>query len=211
MSLPVVLICGCTKYAEFVGAAVHRLGKESNIETIAVVGGGTEASFNEFTKVLTLPVHDTYEGLPSKVVAAFEWVLENRPNCPGVFKTDDDILFGSAAELARAIEANQHRQYWGLMVERCGSGRVQAHRIANRFSDKSLRPTHQAALYCYGWGYWLSREALELAVLCKETYRQSYIEDVCTGFVMNAGAIYPRRVQVPYKEVERNQQLLGLD
>jgi hypothetical protein len=41
-------------------------------------------------------------------------------------------------------------------------------------------------------------------------YDSSYLEDVCTGFVMNRAGWKPTRIRIPAEEYPRTPQLLAL-
>jgi hypothetical protein len=202
---PVLLICSCCKYEEYLHAAIRRFDCPE-YEIIGLVGGDTE-SFDPMTRILTLPVPDTYEALPSKIHAAFAWIHSNRPGTVGVFKTDDDMLFDIEA-LVSNINANTETPYWGVQIGVCTAGAIAEKRIKARFIDTSLRPSHQKAAYCYGWGYWISMAALPVIVAAATDYKTSFLEDVCTGFVMNRVGVAPVCIRFPYKEMPRTPELL---
>lgn len=204
---PVLLVCGCKKYEVYLRAALRRF-ERSEFELIGILGGGTgEPTFNETTRILCLPVADTYEALPSKIHAALEWVSKERPGIPGIFKTDDDMIFDMNA-LVTTVLANQQRPYWGVAAGTCKEGAITEKRINERFDDKSLRPSHQSAAYCFGWGYWISSKALPILVAAADDYKTSVLEDVCTGYVLNRNRITPVRIRFPYKEMPRVPELL---
>jgi len=206
---PILLLCGCRKYEEYLHAAIRRM-QRAEYEIIAIVGSPDEKpSFNEGTRILTLPVPDTYEALPSKIHAAFSWIAKERPGIPGVFKTDDDMVFDMDA-LVATIRDHCARPYWGVAAGVCKESCIDAGRIQARFVDKTLSPSHQSASYCFGWGYWISAAALPFIVDAGADYASSYLEDVCTGFVLNRAKIMPVRIRFPYKEMPRDPQLLAL-
>lgn len=209
MSRPVVLVCGCQKYETYLHAALRRFDRP-DFELIGILGSSSEkATFNPTTKILCLPVPDTYEALPTKIHAAFAWISENRPGIPGVFKTDDDMIFDMNA-LVPTILTNMANPYWGVAAGVCQEGSIHETRIQVRFDDKTLRPSHQRAAYCFGWGYWISAAALPLIVAAEAEYKSSFLEDVCTGYVMNQARINPTRIRFPYKEMPRTPELLTL-
>lgn len=209
MSRPVILVCGCRKYEEYLHAALRRFDRP-DFEVIGLLGGHEEpASLDLTTKILRLPVPDTYEALPTKIHAAFAWVAANRPGIPGIFKTDDDMVFDMNA-LTPIILSNVEKAYWGVMLGVSNAGTIPVSRIEARFVDKTLRPSHQSAAYCFGWGYWISATALPLIVAAETEYKTSYLEDMCTGYVMNKSKIMPTRIRTPYKEMERTPELLAL-
>ena len=174
--------------------------RQTGWEVIGVVGDA-ETNFDPDTRVLTVTAGDTYETLPAKLHAAFVWISKHRPLCPGVFKTDDDMVFDRAA-LVDTIYSNLAVPYWGVKVDACSAGVIEKAGIGDR-------ATHQAAVYCYGAGYWISARALKV-VIAADDYRSSYIEDVCTGFVLNRVGIVPQRIRVPHKEESRTPDLLLL-
>ena len=209
MALPVVLVTGCQKYRPYLEAAMKRFASPE-WRTIGFIGDPTITEARIEDEILTLPVSDIYEALPAKVHAAFCWVAANCPGVPGVFKTDDDIVFATPSDLRVAIPQFKELPYWGLFVGRCRSGTVEKKRVDLRFEDKALAPTHQAATYCYGHGYWIRGDCIPLIVDAAEDYNSSFLEDVCTGFVMNRAGHVPARVNIRYGEAQRTQGLLDL-
>lgn len=204
---PILLIGGCRKYLDFLTAAIRRAQQSDVWEIIGVIGDGP-SNFDETTRILCLPVSDVYEALPAKLHAAYCWIRENRPGIPGVFKTDDDILW-DIPRLAGTITMYCMHSFWGVRCARCVAGPVNPQRIAHRFADTSLRPSHPAATYCYGWGYWLSAtEALPAVCAASDPFADAPLEDVCTGAVLNAIGVYPIQVAVPFREVPRSPELL---
>jgi Galactosyltransferase len=207
MVKPVLLICSCRKYEKYLHAAIKRMARPE-WEIIGILGGGTgPATFDDISRVLTLPSDDTYERLPSKMHAAFSWVWANRPGLPGIFKTDEDVLFDIPV-LANTVVANVALPYWGITSSLCKAGEVPLTRIENRFVDKTLRPVHQSAVYSFGWGYWLSAEVLPIICAAGDEYEKSPLEDVCTGYVLNKVGVGPKKYLVPYSEVPRDKKLL---
>jgi hypothetical protein len=205
---PIVLICGCRRYEDYLAAAIRRFGRQSGWDVIGVVGGNV-TQYNPDTNILTVATADTYEALPTKLHAAFVWIMSNCPLTPGIFKTDDDMVFDQAA-LIDTIYSNLSTPYWGVKVSTCSAGVIESSRIGVRFADRTLTPNYQSAIYCHGAGYWVSARSLKVILAAGDVYRLSYIEDVCTGFVLNQAGIVPQRIRVPYKEESRTPDLLLL-
>jgi hypothetical protein len=199
---PVLLICGCKKYEPYLHAAIQRF-KHDSWTIIGIIGDSYEINYNINTNILSLPVEDTYEALPSKIHAAISWCNTMVPTIPGIFKTDDDIFIDDLELLKKAIFSNITCEYWGLYTEICASANFTIDRINSRFTNKQLRPTFQSAHYCYGHGYWIGKSAIAAIVSAKDEYIASYSEDVCTGYVLNKVNIYPIRIPVTYKEIHR--------
>lgn len=205
---PVLLICGCRKYEEYLRAAIARFDRPE-WEIIGICGGSEPTVYDPATRILTLEAADTYEALPAKLHAAYSWIYANRPGIPGIYKTDDDMLYDIPL-LAKTILANQELPYWGVTASVCQAAPVNPVRIQSRFDDKTLRPIHQTAVYCFGAGYWLKNTVLPTIVAASTDYKESALEDVCTGFVLNRGGWNPTRIRIPCKEYPRIPQLLSL-
>ncbi|NCY20381.1 hypothetical protein EBX31_00305 [bacterium] len=201
---PIILVTGCQKYREYLTPAIRRFTRPE-WRTIGIMGGATTTSYDASSGILSLAVSDNYESLPTKIHAAVTWVAREFPTVPGVFKTDDDIVIGDISQLAAAIceAVAANEPYWGLFVGQCRAAGVNPIRIQHRFEDTSLRPTHQQAIYCYGHGYWLNRDAMAHVSAAEDEYRTSYLEDVCTGYVLNKKRIFPKRAVMPYQEIPR--------
>jgi hypothetical protein len=206
---PVLLICSCKAYEPFLHAALQRMAHPAWL-VVGLLGGGSETAYDPATGILTVTTADTYEALPAKIHAALSWIRREWPEVPGVFKTDEDIYFFSKDELASAINSNLSAPYWGITTDKCKENYVSLLRIAYRFVDKSLRPKHQTAHYCYGGGYWVSASALDVIQTAGDAYNSSCLEDVCTGYVLNQAGIEPVRILVRIKEVPRCKELLEL-
>lgn len=204
---PVLLICGCNKYAEYLHAAIKRMQNPAWF-VVGVLGGAEVTSFDVSSSILTVAKSDVYESLPAKLHAAYVWIFQNWRACPGIFKTDEDIVFDKDA-LAYAITTNIDKQYWGIIKDMCKGGMINMYRISARFVDKTLRPTHQKAIYCYGAGYWLNRKVLPILEKAEDIYAASALEDVCTGYVMNQARIFPDQIKIPCGEVPRGPELLA--
>jgi len=198
-SLPILLICGCQKYKASLLTAITRM-KHDAYTIIGIVGTSEPTSFDG--TILSLCVEDTYEFLPKKIHTAFTWIHANYTETCGIFKTDDDIFFGDQNHLAHEILHHCKTPYWGVITHSVGGGDVPIGRIMNSCEDKSIRATYQRANYCWGLGYWISRDAIPI-VCASEEYKKSFLEDVCMGYVMNAAGFQPYRVDIAYREVPR--------
>jgi hypothetical protein len=208
---PIVLVTGCQKYRTYLEAALRRFA-DPHVRILGFVGdpSGTLTApvWDASANIVTLPVSDIYETLPAKVHAAFAWTAAAFPAAPGIWKTDDDIVYYRKDLLMISLLRFVSEPYWGLVVGACPENPVNLWRIQNRFEDPTLRPRHQQAIYCYGHGYWLNRTALAQVIAAGDTYKASYLEDVCTGYVLNQAGIVPRRVPLPYRELVRGPELL---
>jgi hypothetical protein len=213
---PILLIAGCRKYEEYLHAAIRRMTRSEwtviGIRGLAVGTDGsdhTSAVFDASTNILTLPIADTYEALPAKLHAAYKWIYENHPGIPGIFKTDDDMLF-DINKLVSAVQKHKALPYWGITASICKSGPINTGRIESRFADPTLRPIHQSAIYCFGAGYWMAASTLPSIAAATADYAASALEDVCTGYVMNRAGIMPTKIILPHQEFARCKQLLDI-
>jgi hypothetical protein len=211
MSLPILLVCGCRSHAPYLHAAMARFNHPDAWVTVGLVADPTLTvpTFDEATQVLTVATPDTYEALPQKIHAALAWIAQRWPEAPGVFKTDDDILVTRLDDLVSAVQTHISEPYWGFVTHKCYAAYVPMARIKGRFTDASRKPKHQAARYCFGHGYWLSAAATRAAVAATTDYATSYLEDVCTGYVMNRAGWTPIHVPVQYREMPRVPELLA--
>jgi hypothetical protein len=173
--------------------------KHPSYYVIGLVGGVTETTFDD--TLLSLPVEDSYEFLPKKIQAAFRWIHATFPDTPGIFKTDEDIFFRDQHQLASEIEGNMHVPYWGVVSTYCGAGNVDLWRI-QKGDNHSIRPRYPAAYYCFGAGYWVSREAIPIVCASNE-YEGAFLEDVCMGYVLNKHGWRPLHVGIPFEERPR--------
>lgn len=211
-ALPVLLVCGCRAHEIYLRAALTRFNRPGAWNVVGIIGDPTltTPTFDDASRILTLPVPDTYAALPTKIHAALSWIAQNWPDAPGVFKTDDDIIVTNISDLAAEIQTYvaNGTPYGGLVTSHCSKGLVTAGRIRTNEPSNKCYGYYQSAQYCYGAGYWLSSEAVRVAVAATEDYSTSYIEDVCTGFVMNRAGFTPVRMTTEFKEIPRVNALL---
>ncbi len=209
---PILLICGCKAYDIYLRAAIRRFRWDAKWRVVGCMGSDdtdVPAVYDASSNILTVPVPDTYEALPVKIHCAVEWIRKTWSSAPGIFKTDDDILVSRLEELSNAIDTHGPTvPYWGFVTHRCHRAYVPLGRIKYRFTDTTFRPKHQAATYCFGHGYWLRADAADIVIRDSAEYEISYLEDVCTGYVLNKAGIMPERIMVEYREMPRTTELL---
>jgi hypothetical protein len=196
---PIIMIIGCEKYKSNLMRAIERM-RLPDCRVIGVIGTTDPTTFDG--TILSLHVEDSYEYLPKKVYIGICWLYMNFPDTVGIFKTDDDIFFNDYNQLHREIINNQDVPFWGIHVSHCGAGPVNVERIIRLSDNKEIRPEHPSAHYCYGHGYWISKEAIP-AVCCSEDFDSAFLEDVCMGHVLNKVGFIPKHVVIPYQEKER--------
>lgn len=201
-SLPILLICGCTKYKKNVLSAIRRM-THSGYRTIGIIGHPeSETYFDETNHLLTLKVEDSYEALPLKLQAAFQWIYTTFPECPGIFKTDDDIYFKEYSKLANEINKQKAIPYWCIKKDSCTKRHTLRRNVINRkYKNKTLRINVPKSIYCWGAGYWLSRTSMNY--ILKENNISYGPEDVLFGHILNKHKIIPKHVQINWKTLPR--------
>lgn len=205
MPKPVLLICGCEKYRASLEAALLRFARPDVWDLVGCIGRPDlpAPEYDASANIVYLPVSDVYEELPSKIHAAISWIVTWRPDALGIFKTDEDIFVENLADLETAIRTHMNVPYWGFVKSETKEKRICPSRVATRFHDKTIIGRHQGAEYCYGAGYWVSKAAIPYILAAADIYRGSFMEDICTGFVLNQANIIPIGVAVKYKERNR--------
>ena len=208
---PIFLICGCQKYRPYLEAAVRRYANPERWRTLGLLGDptDTEARLEGGGTLLVVPNPDTYEALPAKIHAGMTWIHTTWSRVPGIFKTDDDMMFSNRAEMERTIRMNRSKPYWGLYVSQCPAAEIPRARIDSRFTDTSIHgATHQAARYCFGAGYWIGAAALPAVAAAKDDFATSVLEDVCMGYVLNRAGFLPEKIVFANAEAPRGPELL---
>jgi hypothetical protein len=128
--------------------------------------------------------------------------------CSSDLKTDDDILLSNKTDLASAIDHYKEEPFWGFVIHHICAQQVSEWRIHSRFTDKTLKPSHPTSFYCFGHGYWVSKAALPHILAAKADYESSFMEDICTGYVLNKQGIRPEHHPIIYRECPRVPELL---
>jgi hypothetical protein len=193
-----MILC-CQKYRANLDKAVKRFQHPSWI-TIGVVGG-TVLEFKD--SIVTLPVSDTYDDHPKKVIDGFAWIRKQFPHSVGIFKTDDDIYVNNIETLAKTIQEHICEPYWGFVTSTCEASVISQPARIEKFSDKESVKRHPKSHYCYGHGYWVTSNSVQFLTENAKDYYEQPLEDVCTGSILNKYSIIPKRYIVDYKEVER--------
>jgi len=200
---PVLMILCCQKYRANLDAAMKRFQHPSWI-TIGVVGGQV-LEFKD--SIVTLPVSDTYDDHPKKVVEAFAWIRAQFPHSVGIFKTDDDIYVNDIETLAKTIQEHICEPYWGFVTSMCEASVIGQKERIDKFTDKETVKRHPKAHYCYGHGYWVTSNSVQFLMNHAKDYYEQSLEDVCTGSILNNYSIIPKRYMVAYKEEERASKI----
>jgi hypothetical protein len=182
---------------------------------IIVTGGGTGQIEGD---VLALNAPDDYEGLPQKILASIDWVLENT-SFTHMLKIDDDC-FLNAPEYFHSLSYRKF-DYYGRPLTRAVGQMDRAWHCAKSTSprgcleyDKSPEPS----TYCDGGsGYALSRRAMaavrEAAASPqgRSLTQVSFMEDKLLGDLLALRGIYPEnedyRITVRRRETPQGRPI----
>ncbi len=156
--------------------------EKEGVSQVVVVGSAesTEFRFDPDCRLLTVPAPDTYEYLPSKVLAAM-FFFSLCGNVTGVLKVDDDHRLRQYRELVRGFS----RMRYPLPLQLGQLTRVRALGLHSRvwhFGKASDKEIDKACFTFPGttrWasganGYFINKEALHL-LLWSYVYFQDYI------------------------------------
>jgi len=177
-----VMVVSCQPYLNTripdIRAAWGDLLDQAGLPMVVVVGGGDGPARLE-NGILTLPVPDSYEGLPQKTLAMTEWALQET-GFSRVLKIDDDCFLDPHAFFADLTAIGVH--YYGRPLRRARGEMDRAWHMARASSvrgrtelDKSPEP----AIYADGGaGYLLSRDALRALHAARATPEGRALEAV---------------------------------
>lgn len=204
---PFILVMGCRRYYDMLMEAIdHFTDKLCSCITLGVVGDPDVSEAVLEGQVLKVPVEDTWEALPKKVYAAFDWVLRNVPDTIGVFKTDDDIRFFELDKLFASLYIFRDSKYHGLKVDTRKPGPLEDWRVNERLCDKTVSMAHTGAdKYCWGAGYWLSNESLRRVVAHQHHFDVYGMEDQIVGRLLNEHGVIPQELVMHYRELRRQK------
>ena len=195
-----VCIYSCNKYSD----TRHRVLRETWINDLnaygidykIVVGGAVRSHING--DLIHLEVDDTYEALPFKSLAMFDFVYQHF-NHQYFYKIDDDCILNVKAMFSDPGYLNAH--YFGRFVGRPlgGVDRSWHHlKSATKEAREALDLSPELSTYCDGsTGYILSRHGVEKLT---ETANQpsniqlissSYFEDKLVGDLLNLAYVAP--------------------
>lgn len=167
------------------------------IPWVVAVGGATDPARLE-GRILHLPAPDDYEGLPQKVLAAFDWV-RGRATVQHVLKIDDDCFLDVDAFFTG--QSWRKHPYWGRKLTR---DRGQMDRAWHQGKSTSARGrleldrSPEPSTYCDGGsGYVLARPALHALAEAAATregqklIQTSFMEDKLVGDLLARAGIAP--------------------
>lgn len=165
--------------------------KKLGIKTIFVIGGSSKSYLQE--DFLYLNCNDYYEGLPEKVINAYEFCYNNL-SFDYLYKVDDDVIVLPHKLLFTNI-VNKH--YIGVPKNIDNNFNRFWHR--NKCKNKNLNnipyplsKINLSTIYAKGeTGYFLSRYAIYLLLKHKNYIVLDLYEDKVIGDVLNKYNIYP--------------------
>lgn len=196
-----VLVISCRPYLTtripvLERAWLHRLDALGIPWVVAV--GGADGPARREGRILHLPAPDDYEGLPQKVLAAFDWVRQ-ATSVQHVLKIDDDCFLDVEAFFPG--QAWRKHPYWGRKLTR---ERGQMDRAWHQGKSTSARGrleldrSPEPSTYCDGGsGYVLARPALHALAQVAATregqklIQTSFMEDKLVGDLLARAGIAP--------------------
>ena len=183
-----ILVYSCSDYLDSRVAGLERTwisnARALGIDVNVVVGGADNASYHN--GLITLPVNDSYEALPDKTLAMFEYA-SSLSGAQFFHKIDDDCLLNVDSHFSDPTYFNH--DYWGRRVVR-GLGDVDRdyHQVKSSTIEaaKSYDLSPEGSIYADGGtGYVLSRKAVRKLIMSasahKSLVKDSYFEDKLVG------------------------------
>jgi GR25 family glycosyltransferase involved in LPS biosynthesis len=158
------------------------------------VGGSTFQTVDNGT-IVELPVSDTYESLPEKVIAVFGWIRTNYPNMSFIFKTDDDVRhdFGSLFELFKGVSRTRVLYAGHVVTNQVKESSYHFGKTSPGFKNELVRLSNID--YCAGGGYFLHSTAVDLLLDPSEKF-ENLFEDYSVGFKLKKHGITPKHLSL---------------
>lgn len=197
----VVVIVSCRPYLDSRIPAMRRAWvdrlDELGIPWVVAVGGHDGPARRD-GHILHLPAPDDYEGLPQKVLAAFDWV-RSRTRAGHVLKIDDDCFL----DVDGFLHAQSWRKfpYYGRKLYRAPGQMDRAWHQAKSTTPRGrleLDKSPEPSTYCDGGsGYVLARTAMEALAKAQGTLdgqwliQSSFMEDKMVGDLLSRAGIWP--------------------
>jgi len=168
---------------------INNMMSELGLDFIIIQGGFMKDSYNEETKILNLNCDDRYVGLPEKVMKTFHYLIsDERFNSYTQFvKLDDDMKIIKPIDIEGDYLGNVHY----------GDGSRQWHMgRTGTFWDKIPYMGDFTPWCMGGYGYILSRKAIESIVPNHEYCSYPGYEDLYIGVILNKAGINPININI---------------
>lgn len=161
-----------------------------------------------YRDILHVDVHEDYYNLTRKKIAAFEYLLNGGIKFDIVLKTDDDCyvniqlvmewliksialtekILANQTRSSRMSKSHSHLFYGG----RCPLlGHPNRNYTSRWYLSTVEFSPQQFPPFCYGAGYFLSRELLTEMLILPNLRREFKLEDVHTGILVNDTGLMP--------------------
>lgn len=179
------LICRKEQYLErlnklmkFLDTFQHKyilIESDLNISTDKIVYYGE-------TRILKLPIAESYENIPHKVITAYKWVYDNMPNIEYIYKLDDD--FGP--NVMKFIPNNyQDYDYYGnfivtVLISAWHFGKCNKDELNNREYNKPFIHPYGGG----GYGYIINRKSLGILIDNQNEIKNDLYEDKAIGDIL---------------------------
>jgi hypothetical protein len=165
---------------------------------LLILCGGAEETHLDGS-ILYLKCNDAYDGLPEKMMAAFEFIHSTAAfdSFTHVLKADDHDTEFTANQIIDIQEKYtsvflNHDYVGQQMWPRCGAPTWHFNKvpITSKWHNKAYTGPSVPFL-AGGQTYVLSRKALDLLVKHKEVHHDHIMEDVMISLILNSYGIYP--------------------
>lgn len=166
-----------------------------------VVEQQLQAEACHYRDILRVNVHEGYYNLTWKKVEAFKYLIQSKLDFEVVLKTDDDCYLNMQL-LLEWIPEVASRSYKRLQATSKGrrvfyGGRCPpvSHPIRNATSKWSVSVEEynntDYPAFCFGAGYFISRDLLDAMVALPDLMHRFKLEDVHTGILANNTGLLP--------------------
>ena len=171
---------------------IHSLMKFLNYPHYYIILGYKETLINPQKKILFLKCDDTYEGLPNKIIELFKFLSNSKffKDYTHFFKIDDDTNINKIMDHRKldgdylgTIQDYEGKRDWH--IGKCSPNSVWNKKIYNG----------NYVPWCKGgYGYILSRKAINAIYEYKENYDDEIYEDLLIGKILLKSDIQPKKL-----------------
>jgi hypothetical protein len=154
----------------------------------------SEYKIDEKRNIVYLRLPENYESQSLKLYHAFRFINTKYANqIDGVFKTSDNIKI-NLNFLKKTILNNKDKSYFGEIAS-IEAGEYMYHfgKCESQELNKGLINLNSCK-YCYGYGYYINKNIIDILLLNKKDFNTILYPDVCIGSVLSNNKINPEEV-----------------
>lgn len=170
---------------------IHKMMESLNYYHYIIILGFSKTLFNPKKHLLLLKCNDTYEGLSNKVVEMFKFIYKNPflNSYSYFYKIDDDLNINKFIDYKKLsgnyfgnIQNYEGKRDWHL--GKCSKGSIWNTKLYNG----------QFIPWCKGgYGYILSKKALEIVAKYDKCYKDEIYEDLLIAKILADSNITPEK------------------